>query len=449
MICNVHLSRQAPDIHEGKLALTQKRARVFSRSGLIVSEVPRELGHRSSDVLMASVGLEVSATVRGCAAAIVIASEGYAISQNAAVLDTGTNAVGNAALSRFELAELEKQEVSLVAVVPSDALAATLVDRSTGGDSGAAGGAGPPLPMHLGGLLAGAVCVRYGDPRRATAQLEEVLRALEGVGVQMPDKTTTAAADGLRDHDDDDDDDEVSQSAQVASPTSAAASSGHTATTAGVGDATAEGQADAAAVAAKRLALHAKAVAAAEKALDEATAAQAQAQAAVDTAKKKKDKKAAEDVLSEKTAVVEETKAALAKVQADEPSKQTTTEDATASGSGSGSGPGSGSAPNRGDGSQTKQKKKTTSTTNETESLAAASAPSAGGKSTPEKRAGRVRSERASSVAAGQRVAALTADVRFAPSQFEMSRAAEMRQQDAVDDDALRECAILVLPPAR
>jgi hypothetical protein len=448
MICNVHLSRQAPDIHEGKLALTQKRARVFSRSGLIVSEVPRELGHRSSDVLMASVGLEVSATVRGCAAAIVIASEGYAISQNAAVLDTGTNAVGNAALSRFELAELEKQEVSLVAVVPSDALAATLVDRSTGGDSGAAGGAGPPLPMHLGGLLAGAVCVRYGDPRRATAQLEEVLRALEGVGVQMPDKTTTAAADGLRDHDDDDDDDdEVSQSAQVASPTSAAASSGHTATTAGVGDATAEGQADAAAVAAKRLALHAKAVAAAEKALDEATAAQAQAQAAVDTAKKKKDKKAAEDVLSEKTAVVEETKAALAKVQADEPSKQTTTEDATASGSGSGSG--SGAAPNRGDGSQTKQKKKTTSTTNETESLAAASAPSAGGKSTPEKRAGRVRSERASSVAAGQRVAALTADVRFAPSQFEMSRAAEMRQQDAVDDDALRECAVLVLPPAR
>ena len=426
---------------------------MLSRSGLIVSEVPRELGHRSSDVLMASVGLEVSATVRGCAAAIVIASEGYAISQNAAVLDTGTNAVGNAALSRFELAELQKQEVSVVAVVPSDALAATLVDRSIGGDSGAAAGAGPPLPMHLGGLLAGAVCVRYGDPRRATAQLEEVLRALEGVGVQMPDKTTTAAADGLRDHDDDDDDDddEVSQSAQVASPTSAAASSGHTATTAGVGDATAEGQADAAAAAAERLALHAKAVAAAQKALDEATAEQAEAQAAVDTAKKKKDKKAAEDVLSEKTAVVEETKAALAKVQADEPSKQKTTEDATASGAGAGagagSGPGSGSASSRGDGSQTKKNK--TSTTHETESLAAASAPSAGGKSTPEKRAGRVPSERASSVAAGQRVAALTADVRFAPSQFEMSRAAEMRQQDAVDDDALRECAVLVLPLAR
>jgi hypothetical protein len=65
-------------------------------------------------------------------------------------------------------------------------------------------------------------------------------------------------------------------------------------------------------------ALKAKAMEAAQKAMDEATAKQAEAQAALDGAKKKKDKKAAEEALAEKTAMVEEAKAALAKIQAGE-----------------------------------------------------------------------------------------------------------------------------------
>jgi hypothetical protein len=65
-------------------------------------------------------------------------------------------------------------------------------------------------------------------------------------------------------------------------------------------------------------ALKAKAMEAAQKAMDEATAKQAEAQAALDGAKKKKDKKAAEEALVEKTAMVEEAKAALAKIQAGE-----------------------------------------------------------------------------------------------------------------------------------
>ena len=65
-------------------------------------------------------------------------------------------------------------------------------------------------------------------------------------------------------------------------------------------------------------ALKAKAMEAAQKVMDEATAKQAEAQAALDGAKKKKDKKAAEEALVEKTAMVEEAKAALAKIQAGE-----------------------------------------------------------------------------------------------------------------------------------
>ena len=65
-------------------------------------------------------------------------------------------------------------------------------------------------------------------------------------------------------------------------------------------------------------ALKAKAMEAAQKVMDEATAKQAEAQAALDGAKKKKDKKAAEEALAEKTAMVEEAKAALAKIQAGE-----------------------------------------------------------------------------------------------------------------------------------
>ena len=88
------------------------------------------------------------------------------------MLDTGEHAVGCAALSRFELAELQRLQLPVIVVVPSDALAATLDESAEGLEL--------HLPLHLRPHLAGQPCVRFGDPRRLSQQLSELVRLGRG-----------------------------------------------------------------------------------------------------------------------------------------------------------------------------------------------------------------------------------------------------------------------------
>ena len=110
----IYLSYREDDI-DAAAAVASLRTGLIGK-GMAVAEVARELGHRSSHVVMASTGLEVTGTLRGCVAAIAVASRRYAVGADVAVLESACNAVGNAALSRFELSELIKLSVPIVAV---------------------------------------------------------------------------------------------------------------------------------------------------------------------------------------------------------------------------------------------------------------------------------------------------------------------------------------------
>lgn len=382
----------------------------LSSKGFSVSEVPRELGHRSSHVLMASVGLEVTATIRGCVAGIVVASNRYAVSEDAAVLETGEHAIGNAALSRFELIELQRQQLPVIVILPSDALAATLDDST---DKLAL-----QLPPHLrdANMLAGKPCVRFGDPRRSVRQLSELVAKLAEVGVLPPEDVTPA---GLHEDCVLPETNPTTQAAVHMAPSRTDAVPLEDSSTSIDVSAREQWEKE-----------HAEAIEDGQSKLSAALAEHSAAQAALDKTKKKKDKAAAEAALAAKAATVDEAKAALETIQGQSFESVEVASNKT------------GQAVVE----HTQQQHE-----DHTERAHVMPSNSNAGDVDGKGRKAGALSERASSLAAGQRVAALTADVHLAPSHWELARAAEVitDDQDANDDAILRDGASSTLSLAK
>ena len=353
---------------------------------------------------MASAGLEVTATIRSCAAAIVVASDRYAVSKDAAVLETGEHAIGCAALSRFELAELQRLQLPAIVVLPSDALAATLDESAEGLE----------LPVHLRTHLAGKPCVRFGDSRRLSQQLSELLSKLSNVGVLPAEDAVGGgeARDGKHAESNGSDHDgvipEVLLRSQIAAQPEAQVR------------ALQEWERE-----------HAAAVEAAEERLHAAVAEHTGAHAALGSLKKKKDKAAAEAVLAAKAVLVNEARTALETIQRETPVHVTVLR-------------ASNSNPDNADAASATNQVQQQQTTQLSPSNCTSQSTTVGS----DDKVG-ASSERASSVAAGRRVAALAADVRVTPAhEWELARAAEM-QPVRDDDTALRDGSDSTVPLAK
>lgn len=337
------------------------------------------------------------------------------------MLDTGEHAVGCAALSRFELAELQRLQLPVIVVVPSDALAATLDESAEGLEL--------HLPLHLRPHLAGQPCVRFGDPRRLSQQLSELLSKLADVGVLLAPEDTEGADDASC---------TLSEAALASKQhgTLESSSSDHD----GVMpemllSSQIAAQPD---VGVRALAKwereHTAAVVAAEERLHAAVAEHTAAQATLDSSKKKKEKEAAAAALAAKAALVDEARAALETIQAEAVPEEVA---ALQGSKNNPDNPDPASVTKPVQHQQTTQMPPSNRTTQST----------AVGSGDKDAKVG-ASSERASSVAAGRRVAALTADVRFAPAHGELARAAEM-QAIADDDTALHDGAGSTVPLAK